>query len=350
MMPGSFAYASLGGMVNTNTSGHILDCARGKPSDHVMGVEVVLSTGEVLETGTKSLRRPSGTDLTKFFAAGDGLLGIVTMARVRMLPLFKSSYGVAYFEDVEPLARAIQILYWENVPLPLCSELLDKRCSDIGFSIVGLEPAPGPLFMWQSMGRTEEEASANCDEIIEVIRRGKHIEVKKIDSAHWAKLWRARGQIYPYIARHGFALLSEVVSPVGELVNMLDEVKHFQEGMPTLEEMGDPYFFGHIGALTYHLSYPLPLEWPPEKRARAQREMFMKESMLNTKYETCGGEWGQFSIRAPFFVSRYGEKAYELVKGMKKVFDPNNILNPGVLEGTMAGENWEEYKFKREAQ
>lgn len=350
MMPGSVNYASLGGMVNTNTSGHILDCTRGKPSDHVMGVEAVLPTGDVLETGTKSLRRPSGTDLTKFFAGGDGLLGIITMARVRMLPLPKNSYGLAYFKDLEPLARAIQAMYWEDAPLPLCTELLDKRCGDIGLPLVGLEPPPGPLFMWESIGKTEEEASSNCDKVSEVIESQKPIELKKIDLEHWQKLWLARGQIYPYVSRQGFSVLSEVVSPVAELVNMLDEVIHFQRGMPTLEELGDGYLFGHIGALAFHNAYPLPPEWPAEKRMRAQREMFMKESILNTKYGVCGGEWGQFSIRAPFFVSRYGEKAYELVKAMKGVFDPNNILNPGVLEGTMAGENWEGYKFKPQTQ
>jgi len=350
MMPGSVTYASLGGMISTNTSGHILDSTRGKPSDHVMGVEAVLPTGEIVDTGTKSLRRPSGTDLTKFFAAGDGLLGIITMARVRLLSLFKSSYGVVYFDEVEPLVRAIQAMYWENIPLPLCTELLDKRCGDIGLPLVGLAPPPGPLFMWQSIGRTEQEASSSCDEVAEVIERQKPIEVKKIDLAHWQKLWMARGQIYPYVSRLGFSILTEVVSPVDELLNVYHEMEHFQKGMPTLEELGDPYLFGHLGALAFHIAYPLPLEWPPEKKAKAQREMFMKESRLNTKYGTCGGEWGQFSIRAPFFVSRYGEKAYKLIKGVKRVFDPNNILNPGVLEGTMAGENWEEYKFKPETQ
>ena len=68
-----------------------------------------------------------------------------------------------------------------------------------------------------------------------------------------------------------------------------------------------------------------------KKKAKAVVEMFQREAELNLKYETTGGEWGQFVKRSPFFVKRYGEKAYQLVRGVKKVFDPNNILNPNIL-------------------
>jgi FAD/FMN-containing dehydrogenase len=57
------------------------------------------------------------------------------------------------------------------------------------------------------------------------------------------------------------------------------------------------------------------------------------DKRLNLKYEAAGGEWGQMAARVPFFREKYGEKAYSLVKQLKKVFDPNNILNPGNVEG-----------------
>jgi glycolate oxidase len=98
-----------------------------------------------------------------------------------------------------------------------------------------------------------------------------------------------------------------------------------------VEELGDPYIFGHIGALTFHPCYIVPATWPAEKKAKAVAEMFQREAELNLKYETTGGEWGQFVKRSPFFIKRYGEKAYQLVRSVKKVFDPNNILNPNIL-------------------
>ena len=74
--PGSLVIASMGGLVCNNTSGHIVDGCFGKPSDFIMGLQVVLPTGEVLETGTKGMRRIAGTDLTKFFVGSDGLTGV----------------------------------------------------------------------------------------------------------------------------------------------------------------------------------------------------------------------------------------------------------------------------------
>jgi FAD/FMN-containing dehydrogenase len=91
------------------------------------------------------------------------------------------------------------------------------------------------------------------------------------------------------------------------------------------------YLLGHIGALTFHPTFILPNEWPVEKRVKAANEITLKEAELNLKYGTCGGEWGTFSKRNSFYLKRYGEKNYQLVKEVKKVFDPGNILNPGVL-------------------
>jgi len=73
------------------------------------------------------------------------------------------------------------------------------------------------------------------------------------------------------------------------------------------------------------------VDWSVEDKANIIKEMFEKEAELNLKYGTSGGEWGQFAMRNPFFVKRYGEKALDLAKGMKKLFDPNNIQNPNIL-------------------
>lgn len=83
-----------------------------------------------------------------------------------------------------------------------------------------------------------------------------------------------------------------------------------------------------------HPGIIIPKDWDNEKKRMAVDEKFQREEELNLKYGTCGGEWGQFSKRTSFFVNRYGKKSYELIRDLKKVFDPNNILNTGVLEGS----------------
>jgi len=103
--PGSKLIASMGGLVANNTSAHIIDASIGKFSDYVLGVQAVLPTGEIIETGTKGLRRPAGTDLTKFFVGGDGLLGVVTRIRIRLVPTFAKAYGYGVYGNLDSLAK-----------------------------------------------------------------------------------------------------------------------------------------------------------------------------------------------------------------------------------------------------
>ncbi|MGD0916110.1 MAG: FAD-binding oxidoreductase [Thermodesulfobacteriota bacterium] len=334
LVPGSIRVASIGGIISNNTTAHAVDSCMGKPRDYILGLEAVLPTGEVLQTGTKSLRRAAGTDLTHYFVGGDGLLGIITSIRMRLLPGFKNAYGVAFSDDPIPLARAVQRVYLEKAPPPLFLEFLDKRVAQISFEIQGLPSPPGPLIMFHAIGQTEEEATFKINQLVKVINKESPIEAKRIDDLdEWRKIWLARESALPFICQAGKGVfgLSEIVSTVPSLVDCLKDAMNMSKGMPTLEKIGKPYLFGHIGALTFHPVFIIPVDWPPEEKGKVLDEMFLREAEINTKYGTCGGEWGQFARRTPFYIKRYGEKAFQLVREVKKVFDPNNILNPDVL-------------------
>lgn len=334
MYPGSIRIASIGGVVSNNTSGHVVDSAIGKPRDYILGLQVVLPTGEILETGTKSLRRVAGTDLTQYFVGGDGLLGVITNIRARLVPAFKSAYGVAFFDSAPPLVKAVQRTYLERVPPPLFGEFLDSRTAEVGFSLQGLPRPVGPVLMFRAIGETEEVASYKVERLVETIRKEKPVECKRVvDMEYWDKVWTAREVIGPYMQREtkSSSMAAEVVSTVADLLDCYMDCEEFHKGMPTLEELGKPYLFGHIGALTFHPGFMVPAAWPSEKKTRALEEVMAKEAQLNLKYGTCGGEWGQFSLRTAFDRQRYGEKAIQLVRALKRLFDPNGILNPSVL-------------------
>ena len=334
LVPGSIRVASIGGIISCNTSAHAVDSCLGKPRDYVLGLQVVLPTGEVLETGTRSLRRAAGTDLTQYFVGGDGILGIITGVRMRLVPTFENAYGVAFFDDLIPLARAVQRVYVEKVPPPLFLELLDKPVAEMAFELQGLPRPPGPLIMFHFNGNTKEEAIYKINRLVEVVQKESPIEAKRIDDLdEWHKVWLSRESALPYCCQAGKGVfaLSEVVSTVPALVDCAKDARDMHQGKPTLEKLGKPYLFGHIGALTFHPTFVIPADWPAEEKAKAVDEIFAKEAELNVKYGTCGGEWGQFARRSPFFIKRYGEKAFQLVRGMKKLFDPNNILNPNIL-------------------
>lgn len=85
--PGSEPIATIGGFVSVNTSAHAVDAAIFKPGDYVLGLEVVLPTGEILQTGTESTRKAAGIEATKFFVGSEGLWCVITKIRMRLIPL-----------------------------------------------------------------------------------------------------------------------------------------------------------------------------------------------------------------------------------------------------------------------
>ena len=332
---GSALIASLGGLASNNTSGHVIDAAIGKVGDYIHGVEVVLPTGEIIETGTKGMRRPAGTDLTKYFVGGDGLLGVITKIRYRLVPLGKQAYGVAIFKDLKRIARGVKRMYMEKVPPPLFMEFMDHKVSTIAYSVKNMEPPPGPVIFFVGYGEDEDIARKKMNLVLEVFKDEKPVEASQVtDEAEWRKLWSAREVIGPYLmkANEGILVGVELVANLAQLEEAMEEGSRFQEGIPYLEDT-DSYYYGHIGALTMHSAFVLPPTLEEEKLRKIVTTVFQKEKEFNLKYGTCGGEWGQFSKRKEFFVERYGDVAYGLVRKIKAVFDPNNILNPGILEG-----------------
>ena len=157
-------------------------------------------------------------------------------------------------------------------------------------------------------------------------------EIKDLDE--WLKIWTAREVIIASLMQKHDGHFSgpEIVSTLSNLVGCIKELEHYGEKAPILE--GLPcYLLGHIGALTFHPTVIVPKNWDNRKKRQLVDVEFEVESEMNLRYGTCGGEWLQFGKRTGFFKKRYGEKAYDLVRQMKHVFDPKDILNRGVMDG-----------------
>ena len=86
VFPGSELVATIGGSISVNTSAHAVDATICKPGDYVLGMEVVLASGQILHTGTESTRKPAGIEATKFLVGSEGLLCVITRIRMRLIP------------------------------------------------------------------------------------------------------------------------------------------------------------------------------------------------------------------------------------------------------------------------
>ena len=154
------------------------------------------------------------------------------------------------------------------------------------------------------------------------------------DLSEWEKIWTAREVIIASLMqRHdGHFCGPEIVTTLPGLVGCIQELERYPEKEPALE--GLPYYLlGHIGALTFHPTVIVPRNLDNAKKKAVSDAGFRIEQEMNLRFDTCGGEWMQFGKRTSFFKKRYGDTAYDLVRRMKQVFDPNDILCRGIFEG-----------------
>jgi glycolate oxidase len=332
--PGSKLIASMGGMIAGNTSGHIIDACIGKPADYILGLKVVLPTGEILETGSKGLRKPAGTDLTKFFVGNDGLTGVATRIRIRLVPAREKAFAIAYFDKPVSVARAVVRMYREKAPMPLFMEFMDRNTTAIGFQQAGLPAPPGCSIFFASIGTTSEIAHENSNILLNIIKKENPISAEAIpEQEKWDKIWTAREVIISSLMqRHdGHFCGPEIVSTLDCLPDCISDLEHYTEKEPLFKEL--PYYLlGHIGALTFHPTVIVPRKWDDTKKRAVADAGYRIEKEMNLKFGTCGGEWLQFGKRTSFFKERYGDKSYDLVCRIKNLFDPKNILNRGIME------------------
>jgi glycolate oxidase len=160
-----------------------------------MGVEVVLPNGEIIETGTRSIRRPAGLDYTRFFVGTEGLFGVITKVRMRLLPDFKKGYVVGFFPEITDIGHAIVRIYKEKLPPPLYGEFLDNDACTAPFQVRGLK-AEGEYTPAITRGHTQEDADRQAAEIMRVFKAERAVEARVVTSPKEQEDYWALGTIF----------------------------------------------------------------------------------------------------------------------------------------------------------
>jgi len=338
MNVGSKYSATIGGAVAINTIGHMVDFCLGKLSDHVLGVEAVLPTGEIIETGTKSIRRPAGIDYTRFFTGAEGVFGVITKIRMRLLPNPKKAYVIAFFKEFKDIAYAFMKLYQEKLPPPLYGEYLEEEAAKAPFRLRGLGKPKGSMALAMTIGHTQEDADWQANEIVRVFQAEGAIEARVVTSEkEQENYWMCRDNIMNILqVEEGEEKLIGVgyaECPV-PLHNMPDLIDYYRTGHShNILYEAKLLLYGHVGTSDLHAMWGAPVSWPLEKRRQSLKEATMLEKEVYLKWGCAPGEVGQTASRIPFLKERYGEAAHTMLMNIKKAIDPNNILNPGNLEG-----------------
>jgi glycolate oxidase len=227
-------------------------------------------------------------------------------------------------------------MYIEEALPPLFCEMLDEYCVKISFESRGLiAPENSTVVMIKTIGYWNGEAKKKLNKIFSAFQKENPIEMKVVEDPHeWEQIWSCREVIYPVLTqKKGPSIIGEIVPslPLLKLPEAMAEVLELPKKMETIKNP-EMYLYGHIGAPSLHPHFVIPKDLNNEERRKFVKEVRTKTEELNIKYGEAGGEWGMSYQRIEFIIKKYGKTYYDVLLGIKKILDPNNILNPKNIE------------------
>jgi len=325
--PASGAVCTLGGNVATNAGG-IKGAKYGTTKDYVLGLEVVLADGEVLRTGSQCMKSVSGYDLTRLFVGSEGTLGVVTEITLKINPKPPlTSTALATFADLEDAGRAVSEVMRSGI-LPRALEVVDQQTLVAINQNTNLNlPEVEALLVVETDGYTKEENDFQLAKIIDIFKKHHAKGIKKAETQQEAEaLWTARKSAYGVMARINYNLFVEDLSvPISKVPDMLrviaDLARKYDLKIPTVGHAGD-------GNLHPVISFDGTDPEEVKRVEKASQEIFKKVIEMGG---TLTGEHGIGLAKAPFMHMEHDDAAMRVMRSLKRLFDPNNILNPGKM-------------------
>ncbi|EDP74495.1 FAD-linked oxidase C-terminal domain-containing protein [Hydrogenivirga sp. 128-5-R1-1] len=322
--PSSFKYSTIGGNIAENAGGP--RCLKyGVTREYVLGIEAVIKGGELIRTGNPILKDVAGYDITKLFVGSEGTLGLLTEATLKLIPLPPArSTALALFNNLEDVGKAVTAIMTSGI-FPSALEFMDRDAIKAveDYKPVGLPRDVEALLLIEVDG----SKTAVREQIEEVGRllSSLGVEVRVAESEEEAqKLWTARKNLGPALGNLKTGKINEdIVFPRTYLA----------EALPKLREIAKKYdllmvVFGHIGDGNLHVNF-LYDKASPEEEERAERAVDEVFELALNYHGSITGEHGVGLTKKKFLKWQFGDTGYELLKGIKLLFDPKNLFNPG---------------------
>ncbi|KMY67733.1 hypothetical protein AAU61_07540 [Desulfocarbo indianensis] len=325
--PASGKACTLGGNVGTNAGG-VKGAKYGTTRDYVLGLTVVLGDGRLLRVGNRAMKSVSGFDLTRLFVGSEGVLGIVTEIILKISPQpLATATTLAIFDDLEDAGRAVSGVMASGV-IPSVLEIMGRETLRAINQNTDLAlPEVDAMLLAETDGCTQGEADYQMERVVEQFRAHNPREVKRAESAAQAAgLWKARKSCYPVLARlRPNFMLEDITVPMSQVAPMLRGIQDI-----AARHRVQIATFGHAGDGNLHPQILYDAADPAEKERveAAIHDLFALAVELGG---TLTGEHGIGLSKAPYMDLEHNPVAMELMRSIKKVCDPNNILNPGKM-------------------
>jgi len=325
--PGSMKVSTIGGNVAEN-SGGLRGLKYGVTRDYVLGLEVVLPTGELLRCGTKCVKDVAGYSIKDLFIGSEGTLGVVTQVLLKLLPRpVARRTMLATFARMTDAAETVSAIIAAKI-IPCTLEFLDRvtiRCVE-DYAKIGLPLNAEAILLMETDGHpgVVEEESAR---MIELARAHRARDVRTArDAAEADSLTSARRAAFSALARVSpTTILEDATVPRSELATMIAFIQ--QTARKYELKIGT---FGHFGDGNLHPTF-LCDERNKEEIERvhaAFREIFERAIALGG---TITGEHGVGLAKKEFLERFAGKTSLDVMRALKRTLDPNHVLNPGKI-------------------
>ena len=321
--PASFETSSIGGNVATNAGG--LCCVKyGVTRDYVMGLEVVLASGDVLRTGRKTIKSTTGLDLTGLFVGSEGILGIVTEVTLKLVPLpDPPATAVAFFDRLPPAGAAIAEVFEEGLQ-PSVMEIIDQACLAQVNAVyqMGLDAAAACLLVVQTEG---DNSAASIEEIAAICgKHGASLVHLATDPVEGEMLIQARRRVWPAFETLGKHLLPEDVAvPRHRLAELLAGIE--QIGIDHEVQLAT---IGHAGDGNLHPIFIMD----PSDSAEVERAKEAFTAILDLSLElggTIAAEHGIGTLKRAYIERELDPVQLSVQRRVKQLLDPDDRFNPG---------------------
>jgi glycolate oxidase len=323
--PASRAHNFIGGNIATNAGGP--RCLKyGVTRDYVLGLEIVLADGTIIRTGGRTHKNKTGFDLTKLFVGSEGLLGIVTEATLKLIPLppFRATLAVG-FSSMKNAVGALQSILTAGF-LPSALELADEftlaaAAKHSGSNRLGICKA----HLIVEIDGQKNSVRGELPEIEKVIRKHKPLFVERgLGDAECEKIWQIRREFSTALRASGLTKLNEdIVVPRGRLEDLFRFTARLQKkiNLPIA-------CFGHAGDGNIHVNIMLDAnDSAAAKRAEAALDELFRQILKWNGAIT--GEHGIGLAKKRWWPLAVSKEVRELHRALKKTLDPKGILNPG---------------------
>lgn len=333
--PASSQAATVGGSISTNAGG-LRASMYGTTKNWVLGVDVILGNGQKAIFGGRVLKSSAGYDLTALMIGAEGTLGVITKATLKILPRpEKTGRILAFFDAIEKVGNAVRDLKRSGIT-PLIAEFLDRITMNSLTKSKGLYfPEEASHMLILDIASTEESIQRHLNLAKEVIKRSEPLNLEiTTDPDEMARIYEARKGAYSALLRERDSpnqrvVIGDVAVPASQLPDALQEAQESAKSLGIKVAL-----FGHISDGNIHANIFADLADEDEMRRIEEYQLSLAKIAVE-RGGVVSAEHGVGIEKKDLLKLQYehlnSPETLQLMKDLKKVLDPHNIMNRGKI-------------------